>query len=370
MTERETGPATPEQKVLLEALREADERAVSDSIDLWPAIRERALAGRRRTRRIRLLPRTRVGWAFATLVTLLIASTGAYATGGIVDILNGIFEKTVPYVQKHELGTPMNEQRTKGGVTVTIKRVYADSYYVVVGYGVEGLDNLGERPDDLDTDLVAEMRLSEPADDAADRKFATVDSFQRSWGEGALKPVPSPGSEVGNFVFESPEKLEAGKEHRFRIRMDIFRPMESTADPVGDPFFFDLRVPVREAPVIEVDQTVEASGVPITLKRVVNSPVRTNAYLCFDPPEGRYDLPMVKTRPLEAARPTSTSVSYSRHPEGGAVEEGCAAYSYLQTLYDKPGVHYLTVTELRPSSPNVRGAVKGPWRFSFEVSEP
>jgi hypothetical protein len=146
--------------------------------------------------------------------------------------------------------------------------------------------------------------------------------------------------------------------------------MESTAEPVGDPFFFDLRVSVREAPVIEVNQTVEASGVPITLKHIVNSPVRTNAYLCFDPPEGEYDWPLAKTRPLEGARPASSSVNYSRHPEGGAVEEGCATYTYPETLYDKPGVHHLTVTELRPSSPNVKGAVKGPRRFSFEVPQP
>ncbi len=366
---------TNRRKHLEEALRTCAEAGVQDSGDPWPAIRERAserIRGRAvaEPRRLPSLPRTRLGWAFATLVTLLVLSTGAYATGGIVDILNGIFEKTVPYLQEHELGTPMNEKQTKGGVTVTIKRVYADSYYVVVGYDVEGLDKLGERPNDLDTDLVAEMRLSDPGEKAGDKKFAIVDSFQRSWAEGALQPAPSPGSEVGTFVFESPERLEAGEEHRFRARVDIFRPMESTEESVADPFFFDLRVPVREAPVIEVNQTEEASGVPITLKRVVNSPVRTNAYLCFDPPEGRYDLPMVKTRPFEAARSASNSVYYSRYALPGAVEEGCATYHYPETLYDKPGVHYLTVTELRPSSPNVRGAVKGPWRFSFEVPRP
>ncbi len=126
---------------------------------------------------------------------------------------------------------------------------------------------------------------------------------------------------------------------------------------------------MKEAPVIEVNQTVEANGVPITLTRVVNSPVRTNAYLCFDPPEDKYDWPQVKTRLFEGAHPASSSVYYSRHASAGLVEEGCATNSYRETLYDKPGTHTLTITELRPSDPEEGGTVRGPWRFSFEVPE-
>ena len=53
-------------------------------MDPWPAIRERALAGGRRSRRIRLVPRTRAGWVLATLLVLLFA-TAAYAVAGLTE---------------------------------------------------------------------------------------------------------------------------------------------------------------------------------------------------------------------------------------------------------------------------------------------
>lgn len=376
MNERSNDHPTSDRRALLEALRKADDRAAPDAhADLWPSVRDRVQAspGRRSSRsrhRIGPAPSTRAGWVLATLITLLVMTTGAYATGGIMDVLDGIFGKTVPYIQEHELGEPVGEKISREGVTVTIDRVYADSHYVVVGYDIEGLDNWGEDPNDWDTDLVAGLTLSEPDGKTIDKKFVIVDSFQRSGAEDALQPAPPPGSEVGTFVFESSERWEAGEEHSFRVGVDIFRPMESDAEPVGGPFFFDLRVSVKEAPAIEVDQTVEAGGVPVTLKRVVNSPVRTNAYLCFDPPEGGYDWPWAKTGLHGEARQASTSVYHSRPPEEGAVEEGCATFTYPETLYDKPGTHRLTVTELRPSSPDGRGSVKGPWRFDFVVPEP
>ena len=60
------------------------EAGVAGGVDPWPAIRERALAGGRRSRRIRLVPRTRAGWAFAALLTMLFA-TAAYAVAGLTE---------------------------------------------------------------------------------------------------------------------------------------------------------------------------------------------------------------------------------------------------------------------------------------------
>ena len=58
------------------------EAGVAGGVDPWPAIRERALAGGRRSRRTRLVPRTRVGWAFAALLVMLLG-TAAYAVAGL-----------------------------------------------------------------------------------------------------------------------------------------------------------------------------------------------------------------------------------------------------------------------------------------------
>ncbi len=361
------------------ALRGCAELGVPDSVDLWPEIEAR-IGGRaetvsHRSRRIRLVPRTRAGWAFATLVTLLVLSTGAYATGGIMDVLDYVFGDTVPYIQQQELGTPVGEKITRNGATVTIDRVYADSAHVVVGFHVDGLDRLGDEPGKSHDDLFADVALSDPSAEGeatGGKGFAMTDGFWTNWVPPADAapgiPRPPKGSQVGAVVFQSPTELEPG-EQRFRVEVGLFR--GASQRPVVRPFVFDLKVPVKPTPTIEVNRTVEKNGVSITLTRVVNSPARTYAFLCFDPPEGEYDWPVIKTGFLGLGGGHLADIPVN-HPDdtGGAVQEGCATYSFGRTLYDQPGSHWLTVTELRADDPDVRGSVKGPWRFRFKVPNP
>lgn len=371
---------TERSEDLREALREcADLGVPDDAADPWPLLRERAgerLAGRKAPghrgmrRRLRFVPRTRAGWALATLAALLVLSTGAYATGGIVDVLDYVFGGTVPYVQEHELGTPVGKEISRDGVTVTVDRVYADSYYVVVGFHVDGLDRLGDEPGNPNDDLFADVKLSDPTAGAG-KAFAMSDGYWAGWAPGRFPPsVPKPprGSQVGTVVFQSPTELERG-ERRFRVEVGLFRGASQT--PVVAPFVFDLESPVEPAPTIQVNQTVERNGVPITLTRVVNSPVSTYAFLCFDPPEGKYDWPAVETGFMGLGGGHLADVPVN-HPTdvGGAAREGCATYNFGKTLYDQPGRHSLTITKLVADDPGVGGYVKGPWRFHFEVPRP
>lgn len=351
------------------------EAGVPDTLDLWPEIGGR-LEGRaapgfdRSSRRAPFSPRTRGGWTLVGLVALFALGTGAYAAGGIMDVLDHVFGDTVPYVQEHELGVPVEEKMTREAVTVTIDRIYADQRYVVVGFHVDGLDRLGDGPRDPRDDLLADARLTDPTANAGE-EFAMTDGYWRSWvpPDEAPPNIPTPpkGSQVGTVVFQAPKQLEPG-DHRFRIEVGLFR--GGSQEPVARPFVFDLEAPVRPAPTVEVNQTVERNGVPITLTRVVNSPARSYAFLCFDPPEGRYDLPVVKTG-LFGLRGGHIADVPANHPEsvGGAAAEGCATYNFGETLYDKPGTHRLTVTALYPSDPGARGSVEGPWRFRFEVPD-
>ena len=367
-------------------LRECVREGVRGAADPWPAIRDRvgeradgrAMVAPRRPRRRSPSPLRRPRWVLATLAALLVFGTGAYATGGIMDVLDYLFEDTVPYVQKHELGTPVEEKIARDGAIVIIDRVYADQHYVVVGFHVDGLDELGDGPNDPHDDLLADAWLSEAGaqgDAAGARRFAMTDGYWRGWappGEeeaGPYMPRPPKGSQVGTVVFQSPAELAPG-EHRFRVEVGLFR--GGSQEPVVRPFVFDLEARVRPAPTIEVNRTVERNGVPITLTRVVNSPVKTHAFLCFDPPEGEYDWPAVKTGFLGLGGGHLADVPVN-HPDddvGGAAQEGCATYNFGKTLYDKPGTHSLTVTELHADDPEVRGSVKGPWRFRFEVPKP
>lgn len=173
---------------------------------------------------------------------------------------------------------------------------------------------------------------------------------------------------MGTVVFQSTTKLERG-EHRFRVEVGLFR--GAAREPAVRPFVSDLKARVKPAPTIEVDQTVEKNGVPITLTRLVNSPARTYAFLCFDPPEGKHDLPVIKTG-LFGLRGQRIADVPASHPDdvAGAAAEGCATYNFGQTPYDKPDKHRLTITKLVSSDSSERGSVKGPWRFSFEVPNP
>lgn len=377
MSDHSAERGSPAEEVLREALREGAEMAVPESAGLWPSIRERvgaasgseSLPPRLLRRKWRRLPRIRLGGA-AALVVLVLAGGGVYATGGIVDVVDAVFGRTAPYVHEQELGMPIDKKQSRGEVIVTIDRVYADSGYVAVGYTVEGLDELGRNTSEIST----YMNLSESGGTSGGREYAIADAFGQQWVEGAREPAPPKGAHVGTVVFEAPEKLEAGEMHRFRAEVEIVGPtghvQENGAfetERIGQPFVLDFEAPVRPAPVIEVDQTVEAGGVPITLTRVVNSPAHTSAYLCFEPPQGKYDWPLVRTRPFGREWLVDAPVY---HVEDGALKKGCATHAFGEILYGDPGMHSLTITELHSSDPEARGVIEGPWKFDFEVPEP
>ena len=392
-----TGHATPEQRALLEALREADlradERAARDPVaDLWPAICGRVdgapadppasdpargpRAGLPPRRRTSARPRLRLGWA-AALVALALIGGAAYASGGLGDALDRVFGETVPAVHVRDLATPVDEELTRGGVTVAIDRVYADTGYVAVGYSIEGRDALARRNGMRPLDLSDWLKLSDAKPQGGNESsehYAIADALWQGWAPGARQPAPPKGSSAGAVLFEAPEDLTAGQEHRFRAEVYFDGPTGRKlnngaleVERVGRPFFLDFEVPVREAPLIEVNQTVESGGVPITLTEVVNSPAGTRAYLCFDPPEGKYDWPLVKTGLFGRGRLADAPVY---HEDYGALRQGCAAYKFDDALYGKPGIHSLTITELHAGDQGVRGSVKGPWRFRFKVPEP
>lgn len=377
MSKRSVGYGTQFEEALVEDLRREARRSIPDSTDLWPALHEKASrCPKRRMPRSRqaehgalLRTRARLGAVFAIMILALVGG-GAYAAAGLLGVLDSTYDRTAPYVHEYELGKPVGEKESEGGVTVSIDRVYADSAYVAVGYTVEGLQELGN-PIDLSTD----MELLEPGVPASDSGYTLADGFWHTILPGTQKEGSNTqGSEAGTVVFEAPEMIEAGEKHRFRAVVEIIGPMEPVPDVgkfetgrVGEPFVLDFEAPVRKVSAIEVNQTVETAGVPITLTRVVNSPAKTRAYLCFDPPQSTYDLPLVKTRLFEQPRIADAPVY---HVEVGALEDGCATYVFDETLYGDPGTHSLTITELHSSDPEAKGVIEGSWKFDFEVPEP
>lgn len=366
---------TEQTERLKKALRTCAERGISPTTNPWPVVEERVATSRSRPARRLTAPRTRAGWAFAVLATLL-AATGAYGTAGLVDVLDRVFGETVPYIQQHDLSTPVDARISRGGVTVTVDRVYADSDYVAVGYTVEGRDKIARRygSEEIYINNWMELRDARGLGGPTARKYEVVDGQWQGWGPEARARTPPKGAEVGTEVFRASKPLEAGEEHRFRAEIFFDGPTGPVpengsfdTERLGHPFFLDVRVPVSDvSQAIQVDQTVAANGVPITLTRAVNSPAKTSVYLCFDPPQRKYDWPLVKTNPFDEGRMADAPVY---HIDYAGAEDGCAEYAFDSSLYGRAGTHSLTISELYPSGSDEGGSVKGPWRFALEIPE-
>lgn len=346
-----------ENQNIEKALRACAERGVPETVVPWSRIRERALSERRPASRRRWIPQTRAGLAFAALTTLLLLSTGALAASGVVDDL---VRETVPSARGSNFGVGLHQEKTIGGVTVGLERAYADQDSIVVGYRIEGITR--GRLDGRDPDSVyPAAKLT----DASGERFGYLNELGR--GMSPENSVPE-GSQAWVRAFETPGKLEASDRHRFRFEVWLEAPTSGTWKPVTESFVFDLGLPVLPTPTIEVGETVDAGGLALTLDRLENSPTGTQAFVCFDPPDdGRFYMPMIKTGLFD--QPAADGTTYVKN-------EGCSKYTYdyEETLYGRPGVYSLTVTEIEAyprKNPDERKTekIRGPWTFEFEVPE-
>ena len=170
-------------------------------------------------------------------------------------------------------------------------------------------------------------------------------------------------------VFEAPEGLEQDPAHRFRLEIPLYEggsPMTKDERPDAGPFVFEFEIPVRPIPVVEVGQRVTTKGVTLTLERVLNSPSRPQAIVCFEPPSDDY-----------LWRPSTAPTGFQRE-EPLPVQElegGCWSLTLEEPV---EGPSSVTVTELFGYPKNARAAqededgkeIEGPLTFEFEAPAP
>ena len=93
----------------------------------------------------------------------------------------------------------------------------------------------------------------------------------------------------------APERTIEPGGRTFRLEIPIVAqalPSYDMSEPVGEPFVFDFEVPVRPAPIMELNQTVEAGGVALTLERISDPPARPEARICYGSADTNYDWDM------------------------------------------------------------------------------
>jgi len=296
--------------------------------------------------------------------------------------------------------------KTEDGARVTLNWVYAEENYVSIGYQVEDLkDNrrvagypaelqplLGfgyGKPTprekeyfkkyNLGTDIVALI-------DERVTKFRMVDnSMETSAGP---KPVKGP---LENLVaFKPKEGLKPSKEHDFRLQIPLYEsavvPLQGKKPPPpepfpGEPFVFKFDVPVHAVHVVDVNQKATAKGVTLRLDRVIDSPGRPRAVICYQPPDDKHSwlsyggagtfqggwstsgwsasgsmrsIPPAKCQKLMLKAPAEGRMSFEvRMLEGWPDCEAFKEEAAWQACMEK---RYRTI--------------RGPWRFDFKVQDP
>lgn len=325
-----------------------------------------------------------MGLAFAVLAALLVMTGAGYAATGLV---YARFQEELPGAEARDVGTEIGQEQIIDGAGVTLQWAYADEEFVVLGYSLKDLKddriNAGHRVQlepafvpKRDAEVGRGPDLRTTLTDQGGQELGMIDGTFEVAGPG-----DGPGvlrmSKSNSAVFEVPEGLEPGRNHRFHLEIPLeeaptFSSMEEGEQvirfepgPSIGPFVFDFEIPVRPAPTVELDQKVKASGVEMTLDRVVSSPARPQAVICFESPDDKHDEwhPMVEPYPAD------------REPiEPLSLGNGC----WSAPLYDRTEGHSsLTVTELMsiPGEDAVEPEMMqpemlpGPWKFDFEVPE-
>ena len=292
--------------------------------------------------------------------------------------------------------------KKEAGARVTLNWVYAEENYVSIGYQVEDLKDdrrVAGNPAELQpilgfgygkptpreeeylkkyglgTDIVA-LR------DERDTRFRMVDNS----GEvsGGPKPIEGP---LENLVAFRPKKaLKPGKDYDFRLQIPLY---ESAAGPSGwklppepfpgDPFVFDFDVPVHAVRTVDFDKKARAKGVTLRLERVIDSPGRPRAVVCYLPPDDEHLWTLYGGAGTlfggwSTSGWVSTGSSWSNPPKKchklalNAPAEGRTSFE-VRWLEGWPDCPYNKPPEVIEACEKKLGyrTIRGPWKFEFRV---
>jgi hypothetical protein len=180
--------------------------------------------------------------------------------------------------------------QTINGVTVTIDQVYADESHVVVHYIISGLD----WPDYVVMDPTIMPSLSS--------KAMRIMSGAAGWSTSTVKDGVITG-QIDQML--TADAVDAAQTPIVDLQVDI--PVDGTgaeliaAPPPGQSpqpvlmelpnigtFHFDFEILVSEGiQLVDINQTVEANDVAMTLESLTLNPSHVDALLCFEMPSAK-----------------------------------------------------------------------------------
>ncbi|MDQ3498363.1 MAG: hypothetical protein M3514_12855, partial [Actinomycetota bacterium] len=191
-------------------------------------------------------------------------------------------------------------------------------------------------------------------------------------------------------AFRPKEELKPSKDHDFRLQVPLYEsavvPLQVKKPPPhepfqGEPFVFNFDVPVHAVHVVDVNQKATAKGVTLRLDRVIDSPGRPRAVICYEPPDDKHVwFSYGGAGTLLGGWSTSgwaSTGSMRGIPPGkcqklmlNAPVEGRTSFE-VRMLEGMPDCPYNNAKDFEACYEKIGyRTIRGPWKFEFKVPNP
>jgi hypothetical protein len=285
-------------------------------------------------------PALRLDWSRPARMVAMLAIT-LFAVFAVVYAIDAIVQRAremdagLSGVEGHEL----NLSQTIKGYTVTLQWAHADANRVSVAMGITGID--GVEYSNLTT---RNTTLSDNAGNVFDLNGGYGSGVENGMSGNVLTFDTSTLSEL-------PDVLNLHLE----MSIDVLTWQSRTQTPNGGyddwnigpvgTFIFDFNLPTTSPHVVELNESIEAAGVTVTLQRVTIGESQTRVVVCFDAPDMSYTdwLPIINLYANE-----HNVIETWDSPVGGGFIAGtnCSYMNYNAPLSEQSGEWRVEVTEL------------------------
>jgi hypothetical protein len=295
--------------------------------------------------------------------------------------------------------------KTEAGARVTLNWVYAEENYLSVGYQVENLKDdrrVAGHPAELQPILGFGYGEPTPREEEYLKKYGLGDEvvaltdergtrFRMADNSGQISAGPKPveGPLENLVAFRPKEGLKPGKDRDFRLQIPLYQsavvPLGEKWPPPepfpGDSFVFDFDVPVHAVRVLDVNRKAKAKGVTLRLERVINSPGRPRAVVCYQPPDDKHiwfsyggagtfldgwsTSGWAATGSMWGIPPMKCQKLMLKAPAEGRTSFG------VRMLQGEPDCPYNNAEDFQACYEEIGNrTIRGPWRFEFKVPDP
>ena len=314
---------------------------IEPSLEWWDRTISNVTGQTKSSRWYGFTPQTRLAWVLLPLLLVLLIGGTVYAAS---PVMREFFQKFAGHIENKGLVQELNISQTIDGVTISIQRAYADSNVILLGTMVSGP---AKDYDMFIGDLSTDDGYIFPGMLAVSTVPGSEDILGE-WAEGERRAVIS--------SYDASKLEGAAAEIHLKLKIDV---EERTA--LGEesrtmgPFVLSFTLPFNSGKAIEVNQTVEANGIPITLQKVVISPWVTQVAIQFK--ETNHPAPIIS---LELPTGNQDSKNFLSTQSGEY---------FLGDYTNEHGEGTVIISELvsKPGPGNENNRIFGPWIFHFNV---